>query len=111
MIQIDEVVLDRLPPQRPAVPPCSHTPPEACNDCWNQYPQSLFPNWTKPQQLKSRIGRIIEGRQSGPCNLYRVDVLESGEFGPAAAHIVEKGTQEHFWDTIMQGRVRILPAC
>ncbi|KAF4613036.1 hypothetical protein D9613_011166 [Agrocybe pediades] len=65
----------------PPVPePCSHMP-ASCNNCWREYPQSLYPNWTPEQVRKSKIDKAIKQyRRDVRCVIHQVDVDENGLF-------------------------------
>ena len=58
---------------RPKQGKCKHNKEvTSCNDCLQAYPQSLFPNWTHFQQLKSGIHQVAMQRHA--CFLQYVEM-------------------------------------
>lgn len=49
---------------------------------WKGYPQNIFGNWTPDQVHRSKM---LAGRSSGTCKIYRVDVLKDGTFDEGIA--------------------------
>src|SRR2546421_71712 len=48
---------------------CDHR--DCGHDCWKNYPQSRFPNWTRRQVKKSKILKAVEEYDRAlPCKLY-----------------------------------------
>ncbi|KIK63958.1 hypothetical protein GYMLUDRAFT_40170 [Collybiopsis luxurians FD-317 M1] len=93
---------------------------------WRNYPANKFqfPNWTRNQQDKSGIGKLINRRHRMPvnCQIYNLDIWSNGTFsadkleadvvksGPVASHEVRESV-ENFWDALEekpdpQARVR-----
>ncbi|KAJ3534834.1 hypothetical protein NMY22_g6750 [Coprinellus aureogranulatus] len=68
--------------------PCPHFMLRDQEFCWCKYPQALFPNWTKRQQKKSKIRRVIE-KAGGRCLVYYVDVRNNGIFVSSGAREVD----------------------
>jgi hypothetical protein len=86
---------------------------------WSQYPQSLFPNWTKFQQDKSGIARLVykrtnpaksKGDSSSTCSIYKLDVTSDGIFraDEGAEWVVKDtprdraGSTEKFWEGLKE---------
>ncbi|KAK2462780.1 hypothetical protein APHAL10511_005171 [Amanita phalloides] len=68
----DDVPTEQIEP-RPKQGTCKHLVEVVkCNECLNGYPQSLFPNWTSKQQVKSGIDTVAGRRH--PCTLLHVEM-------------------------------------
>ena len=99
-----EVDRRQLESSKPPVPsPCDH---QACNNCWKEYPQSLFPNWTAAQVKKSKINIAINDyRRDVPCIIHHVDVDNNGYFRDAGKHFATESTIKESWDAIVKSQV------
>ncbi|KDR73117.1 hypothetical protein GALMADRAFT_142267 [Galerina marginata CBS 339.88] len=100
----DEVDPDRIADPNSHLPlsatPCSHlqttSPPQ--DFCWCKYPQSLYPNWTRRQQKKSRIAKVVDrdkdgrGNSTGESILRYLDVMEDGRFVDTGERDVDERT-------------------
>ncbi|KAF9460682.1 hypothetical protein BDZ94DRAFT_1265618 [Collybia nuda] len=71
--KVDQTQLDS--PLPPIPPPCDH---KSCNECWNRYPPSRFPNWTESQVRRSKIADAIKKKTDSI--IYHVDVDSNGLF-------------------------------
>ena len=67
---------------------------------WAEYPQSLFPNWNPRQLERSGIRRALTERHEGPCTIYNVDVLETGQFKRPGEYFVGEENQDGFWEIL-----------
>ena len=102
-----EVDRRQLETSKPPVPtPCDHK--EDCNNCWKDYPKSLFPNWATAQVKKSKmIIAINDYRRDVVCIIHHVDVDDNGCFRDAGKHFSTESTIEESWDSIAKFRVSI----
>jgi len=95
------VELDRtqLESEAPPVPdPCDHS---NCNNCWIGYPQSLFPNWTPSQVLRSKISDAVSNYdRTVPCRVHHVDVNSDGFFTNAEVLDVPEEKVDETWAEI-----------
>ncbi|KAH6910723.1 hypothetical protein BKA70DRAFT_1271341 [Coprinopsis sp. MPI-PUGE-AT-0042] len=95
----DGVDKEQLASEKPPIPQqCLHD--NSCNSCWKGYPQSLFPNWTKAQVVKSRIYEAIHNKDEKPCKIYYVDVSTEGRFTDAD-HFEVNPDEERSWKFIL----------
>jgi len=79
----------------------------SCNDCWAGYPQSLFPNWTYKQVVKSKIQKAITSYDKVvPCTLHRVDVDSSGIFRDVGPIRTMFGKESEVWQELIQEKVK-----
>jgi hypothetical protein len=99
-----EVDRKQLESSKPSVPsPCDH---QACNNCWKEYPQSLFPNWTPRQVKKSKINIAINDYQRDvACVIHHVDVDDNGYFRDVSKLFATESTIKEDWDRIVESRV------
>ena len=82
---------------------CDH---RNCNDCWKDYPQSLFPNWTSTQVKKSNLGIAIENYpRDVPCIIHYVNVDDNGYFINAGKYVATESNIKESWDRIVESRV------
>ncbi|KAJ7654793.1 hypothetical protein B0H17DRAFT_1338209 [Mycena rosella] len=65
------------------------------NPDWSEYPQSLYPNWTPPQQQKSGIRRVVDSRE--PCTIHHVNVSDDGIFAPDPDEVVNEDNKAEYW--------------
>jgi hypothetical protein len=100
-----EVDRKQLETSKPPVPsPCDHQ--EACNDCWKEYPRSLFPNWTASQVKKSKLILAIKNYQRDvACIIHHVDVDSNGYFRDAGKHFSTESTLKQSWEAIVKSQV------
>jgi len=56
---------------------CLH---ENCDNCWRDYPQLRYPNWTATQMKKCKIADAIGQTQSKACVFHFVNVDDKGYF-------------------------------
>lgn len=103
-ISAQEVDRRQLESSKPPVPsPCDH---QACNNCWKDYPQSLFPNWTAAQVKKSKIKIAINDYQRDvACIMHHFDVDDDGYFRDAGKHFATESTIKESWDVIVKSQV------
>lgn len=94
----------QLETSEPSVPsPCDH---QGCDNCWKDYPQSLFPNWTPAQIKKSKIGIAIQDYpRDVPCVIHHVDVDDNGHFRDSNKHVTTESTIKESWDRTVRARV------
>lgn len=104
-----EVDRDQFKSPAPPIPPfCPHDP-VSCNNCWQGYPQSRFPNWTYAQVARSKIQRAItEYNLDEPCIIYRVDVDSRGFFSNVDPIFAEHGKDSEVWRTLVNEKVNFL---
>ncbi|KAF7343483.1 hypothetical protein MVEN_01781200 [Mycena venus] len=96
--EIDQVQLDS--PAPPIPEPCDHKTCEG--QCWKEYPQSRFPNWTPSQVRRSRIHRAItEHNKTAPSTIYHVDVDSNGFFTDSGTYVITDDTKEDFWNALV----------
>ncbi|KAH0579219.1 hypothetical protein H2248_003369 [Termitomyces sp. 'cryptogamus'] len=102
----DPINSEQLDDHRPALPTqlCEHINPANCRRCWSDYPQSHFPNWTRDQQKRSRISRIIEKKKDETCTIHYVDVDENGEFAMSNSVQVSSRSKDSHWEFMMKPR-------
>ncbi|KAF7368937.1 hypothetical protein MVEN_00219900 [Mycena venus] len=70
--------------------------PTAEQQHWSKYPQSLYPNWTPAQQMKSGITKIVE-RVREDCTIHAVHVHETGIFSRQEDVVVTEDNREEYW--------------
>ena len=76
VLEIDRAQLDSNPPPFPGL--CDHS---ECDNCWVGYPQSLFPDWTPIQLLRSKIPEAVSNYdRKVPCRVYHIDINSDGLF-------------------------------
>jgi hypothetical protein len=93
-------------PKPPVPTACDHQP---CNNCWKDYPQSLFPNWTPAQVKKSKINIAIHDyRRDVPCIIHKFDVDDNGYFRDPGKQLATESTIKESWDEILQSRVSFI---
>jgi hypothetical protein len=104
-LQTTEVDRDQLENPAPPIPArCLHD--SSCDNCWEGYPQSRFPNWTYRQVVKSKIQKALtEYNTDEPCILYRVDVNSKGFFSDVDAIVAEHGREEEVWQSLIRSQV------
>lgn len=96
--EVDRTQLENSAPPIPAF--CSHD--ASCNNCWDKYPQSRFPNWTYKQVVKSKIQRAITSYDtSQPCILHRVDIDSNGLFTNVEPITAEVGNENEVWQQLV----------
>ena len=83
---------------------CSH---ENCDNCWSNYPQSRYPNWTAAQVKKSKIAEAIRRQQHDPCVSYYVDVDDRGHFMNVENFEAGPGEVENTWKSLLAIRVSL----
>jgi len=96
---------EQLKSDLPPVPrPCKHNP---CDNCWLKYPQSLYPNWTPGQVMKSKIQEAIGNR--GSCRIYQLDVDGQGLFKVQKDSSISSNDKnlEETWNTLLNMKVSI----
>ncbi|KAF8516424.1 hypothetical protein BU17DRAFT_50843 [Hysterangium stoloniferum] len=81
---------------------CPHQPGE-CVDCWKEYPQSHFPNWTPDQARRGGLNSLSEYSRT-KHNLHYVDVANDGAFSDLKRPDVAEN-DDAFWK-IMQNAKR-----
>lgn len=91
-------------------------PPANASSPWRNYPQCHFPNWTPAKVSRSGIRQAIDKQQSGPCKIYCVDIMETGDFKPLDVTTIldTQSSQGTFWDRLhMQrpGGIRVRSLC
>lgn len=83
--------------------PCDH---QSCNNCWRDYPQSLFRNWTSAQVKKSKIGVAINDYpRDVACVIYYVDVDDNGRFRDAGKFVATESNIRNSWDRVVESQV------
>lgn len=98
-------MVSELPPV-PAL--CDHS--DCGGECWKNYPESRFPNWTRSQVKKSKILKAVEEYdQEKPCKLYNVDVDTDGRFSNAEETEVTKDNITESWHAFVANEV--CPTC
>ncbi len=102
-----EVDQELLRPKAPPIPaPCNHV---NCNECWNDYPRSRFPNWGDSQISRSGLcDAINKYNHDVPCTIHRVDVDNRGYFMDSEKHEVTEQTRGDFWELLIERHVRTL---
>lgn len=76
------------------------------NGYWQGYPQSLFPNWTHRQVVKSRIRKAItESSTEQPCICHRLDVDTNGLFTNAGPMVANHGDEQATWERLISETV------
>jgi hypothetical protein len=84
----------------------SHCPhDDSCNNCWKEYPQSRFPNWTEQQVRKSKIHHVIRYYRKELCTCHRVDVGSNGLFANAKPIIAGYGKEDDIWRSLITEEV------
>lgn len=82
---------------------CGHGDPTTCRGCWRSYPQGQFSNWTKLQQQKSKIGKLIDRPATGRCTILTVDALKDGSIVRPEQHTIDDPSEEDtFWEKFMR---------
>ncbi|KAJ7123444.1 hypothetical protein C8R44DRAFT_917528 [Mycena epipterygia] len=71
---------------------------------WSKYPQSLFPNWTSAQQLKSGIKQVVSRVSQEPCTIYHVNVWENGTFTRGEDRVVTgtDANKAEYWGKLQE---------
>jgi hypothetical protein len=101
--EVDFKQLEYVAPPIPAL--CDHSP-ERCNNCWTNYPQSLFPNWTKQQIRKAKIYEAVHNSPGNKhCICYRLDVNDQGIFTHVKEMTTNHGEEERIWDNMIHEQV------
>lgn len=104
-LEVDRTQLENSAPPIPAF--CAHG--ASCNNCWDKYPQSRFPNWTYKQVVKSKIQRAITSYDtSQPCILHRVDIDSNGLFTNVEPITAEVGNENEVWQQLVHEQVKTL---
>ncbi|KII85915.1 hypothetical protein PLICRDRAFT_115548 [Plicaturopsis crispa FD-325 SS-3] len=86
---------------------CPHVgAPCAGPKCWAKYPQSLFPNWTPSQVLRSGLHDFIVDKKD-PSAIHAVNVRENGRFETMKCQTVTDQDKEKFWAEEQQTRFRL----
>jgi hypothetical protein len=83
----------------PTIPqPCDH---RSCRrKCWEDYPHSRFPNWTKGQVEKCGIsGRIRSHDYHTPCKIYLLDINKQGAFKDAGVTDMRAKDLDNKWNS------------
>ncbi|KAG6827523.1 hypothetical protein H0H92_011436 [Tricholoma furcatifolium] len=75
--------------------------PEAHNE-WRNYPQSLFPNWTKLQVHHSKIADAILDAPP-ECTVHFADIRNNAPFSSGEA-VVRRGGENHFSEIVQAPR-------
>ncbi|KAK0243210.1 hypothetical protein EDD85DRAFT_762039, partial [Armillaria nabsnona] len=85
----------------PPIPaPCNHV---NCNECWNDYPRSRFPNWGDSQLSRSGLcDAINKYNHDVPCTIHRVDVDDRGYFMDSEKHEVTEQKKGDFWELLIE---------
>lgn len=82
---------------------CDHLDAAKCKGCWSGYPQSLFPNWTRGQQKKSRISKVIDRPMDNHDSIiHYVDIAEDGTFAATEGLRVGDANKDAHWDFMRQ---------
>ncbi|KAJ3512542.1 hypothetical protein NMY22_g15305 [Coprinellus aureogranulatus] len=83
--------------REPVPVPCTHSDVSCSSQCWRQYPQALYPNWTKAQLRSSGILGMIESEPPTSshtilrCRLLDGLLLDAGDlYIPTGANSVEE---------------------
>ncbi|KAK2463952.1 hypothetical protein APHAL10511_004003 [Amanita phalloides] len=108
----DSVDKKQLETEAPPVPKdCDHT---GCGrGCWEEYPQSRFPNWTKSQVKKCKIYDAIHNDDDKICVIHKLDVNKKGIFYDADKFKFRKPDEAQLdeeWDRLRndnQGDIRV----
>ncbi|KAF8153211.1 hypothetical protein B0H34DRAFT_722645 [Crassisporium funariophilum] len=102
----DEVDREQLATALPPIPErCDHKNP-GCDGCWKGYPQSLFPNWTPAQVIKSKIHKAIHDyRREIQCVVHFVDVDDNGLFTSPRKLSSGEGSLEETWQEFVNSHV------
>ena len=77
---------------------CLH---ENCDNCWRDYPQSRYPNWTATQMKKCKIADVIGRTQSKPCVSHYVDVDDKGYFINVEKFEAKPEEAEKTWESLL----------
>jgi len=72
-----------------------------CDNCWKNYPQSRYPNWTTVQVKKCNIAEAIGRPQSKPCVSHFVDVDDQGHFIDVEKFEARPGKEESTWESLL----------
>ena len=83
---------------------CDH---ENCDNCWRNYPQSCYPNWTAAQVKKSKIADAIRSTQSKPCVSHYVDVDDKGHFINVEKFKAKPEEEESTWRSLLAIKVSL----
>ncbi|KAF9462507.1 hypothetical protein BDZ94DRAFT_1322516 [Collybia nuda] len=106
----DQIDQAQLATSGPPVPTnvCDHLDAAKCKGCWSGYPQSLFPNWTRGQQKKSRISKIVSRPfDHRDCVIHYVDIAEDGNFAATEDLSVGDANKDAHWDFMRQPGTRL----
>ena len=87
---------------------CLH---ENCNNCWRNYPQSRYPNWTAEQVKKSKIADAVERTQSKACISHYVDVDDKGHFINVEKFEAKPAEAEKTWKSLLDMKVNLSLLC
>jgi hypothetical protein len=104
---VDKKQLNTKAPPVPA--DCDHT---TCKgNCWRDYPQSRFPNWTPSQVRRCKIHDAIWNYdRKKPCVIYKLDVNKHGIFNDAGQikmdMLDDEATLEKEWKRMKDDNVR-----
>ena len=80
---------------------------ENCDNCWRNYPQSCYPNWTAAQVKKSKIADAIRSTQSKPCISHYVDVDDKGHFINVEKFKAKPEEEESTWRSLLAIKVSL----
>ncbi|KAG6835646.1 hypothetical protein H0H93_016234 [Arthromyces matolae] len=94
------ISMTQLESESPPVPDfCNHV---ECS-CWEDYPQSRFPNWTSSQRERSRIAdAIVNYNREAPCKIYHVDVNNKGLFTSPGKIEFNVNGEDAAWTTMLR---------
>ncbi|KAF8523159.1 hypothetical protein BU17DRAFT_86332 [Hysterangium stoloniferum] len=82
---------------------CTHEPGES-DDCWKNYPQSHFPNWTPVQVTRSGLGSLHSSlRSQAKHQLHYLDVANDGSFTRSERQ-PEGSDDDAFWKILRDGK-------
>jgi len=104
---LDKIQLESGAPPVPV--PCDHS---SCDNCWTGYPQSLFPNWTPSQVVRSKISEAVSNyNESVPCRVHYVDVNSDGYFTNAEVLEAPEEKINETWAEIKHPEVSSMSFC
>ncbi|KAH7912295.1 hypothetical protein BJ138DRAFT_1148795 [Hygrophoropsis aurantiaca] len=80
----------------------STEPPSAdlSSSSWRGYPQSLFGNWTPDQVKRSKM--LISCARAETSTIYKLDVMEGGQFEVRRTDIISKQNEDEYWQSIQE---------
>ncbi|KAJ6605314.1 hypothetical protein DFH09DRAFT_1257012 [Mycena vulgaris] len=91
-----EIDLDKLEsPQR-------NLKPTAEQEHGSQYPQSLYPNWSRAQQETSGIAKVLNYPSPRRCTIYCVRVGENGTFSRETDFVATEDNKEEYWENLQK---------